>query len=477
MSSVPGTVPPEPTSADRRRLLVVLLAPLFMALVAISVLNVALTAIGASLGAGSEGLQWVLSGYALAFGLVLVPAGRLGDATGRRRLLLIGVGVFTAGSLLSGLAPSAGVLNIARVIQGLGAGLFNPQTVGIIQRHFRGQDRARAFALLATTVAVATAVGPVIGGLLIMLLGEDAGWRWMFFINVPIGVAAILLGLRWIPDDRARDRSGRPDLDPVGIVLLTLAVLAIMLPFLERGSGHLIWLFLPAGLLVVLGWAVWENRYARSGRTPMVDLSIFDSAAFRNGIVIVSVYFLGSTSIWIVVPLFVQMHLHHSAFQASLLGLPSSAAAMVSSQLGGRYVLKLGRRLVIGGFCIVLVGLAAVLVTADLVDTGAVPLWVLAVPLTLIGVSQGMTISPNQTLTLNAVDARYGGVAGGILQLGQRLGQAIGTALIPGILFSVVDSGGAWIVAFTYALVTIMAVTVLALGVSIRDRMREKAQA
>lgn len=458
-----------------RRVLLVLLAPLFMALIAVSVINVGLTAIGNGLGADSGGLQWVISGYALAFGLILVPAGRIGDATGRRRMLLIGVFVFTLGSMLAGFAPNVDVLNAARILQGVGSGLLNPQTVGIIQLYFRGQDRARAFALLGTTVAVATAIGPVIGGLLIQLLGDDAGWRWMFFMNIPIGIVAVVLGRMWIPDDRARAHQGRPDLDPVGIVLLAVAILAIMLPFLERGSSHLIWLAIPAGLLLMVGWAAWENRVKERGRAPMVDLAIFSSPAFRNGILIVSVYFLGSTSIWIIVPLYLQMHLGHTAFEASLLGLPSSVAAAISSQVGGRYVLRLGRRLVICGFLVVLVGLFLVALAARPVESGALPFWFLAAPLTFIGISQGMTISPNQTLTLNAVDPRYGGVAGGILQLGQRIGAAVGTALIPGIIFSMVENGTPWLNAFTIALVVIMALTVAALAVSIADRARERA--
>ncbi|MGO3479515.1 MAG: MFS transporter, partial [Brachybacterium tyrofermentans] len=191
--------PSAPTPPVRRKpLLAVLLAPLFMALIAVSVINVALTAIGESLDADSGGLQWVISGYALAFGMLLVPAGRAGDATGRRRMFVIGVGIFTLGSLLSGLAPSVETLNIARILQGLGSGLLNPQTVALIQQHFRGQDRARAFALLATTVAVATAIGPVIGGLLIQILGPDQGWRWMFLMNIPIGLVAILGAFKYI---------------------------------------------------------------------------------------------------------------------------------------------------------------------------------------------------------------------------------------------------------------------------------------
>jgi len=467
--------PSAPTPAVRRKpLLAVLLAPLFMALVAVSVINVALTAIGESLDATTGGLQWVISGYALAFGMLLVPAGRAGDATGRRRMLVIGVAVFTLGSLLSGLAPTVEMLNVSRILQGVGSGLLNPQTIGLIQKHFRGQDRARAFALLATTVAVATAIGPVFGGALIQLLGPDAGWRWMFFMNVPIGVAAILGAFKYIPDDRNRQKS-RVDLDPIGTVLLAIAILLIMLPFLQRDVNVLMWMSFPAGLLVLGAWWAWERRYKRKGRPPMVDPAIFSNRAFRNGILIVSVYFLGATSVWIIVPLYLQMHLGHSAFEASLMGVPSSIAAAISSQIAGRYVLTLGRRLVITGFAIAFTGLAGTALLAGFVESGALPFWALAFPLTFMGLSQGMTISPNQTLTLNSVDPRYGGVAGGILQLGQRTGSAVGTAMIPGIIFSLTVGGTAWLEAFTIALVIIMALTLAAMGVSIADRAREKS--
>ncbi|MGO1284251.1 MAG: MFS transporter [Brachybacterium sp.] len=467
--------PSAPNAPVRRKpLLAVLLAPLFMALIAVSVINVALTAIGESLEADSGGLQWVISGYALAFGMLLVPAGRAGDATGRRRMFVIGVGVFTLGSLLSGFAGSVETLNLARILQGLGSGLLNPQTVALIQQHFRGQDRARAFALLATTVAVATAVGPVIGGLLIQILGPDQGWRWMFLMNVPIGVIAILGAFKFIPDDKARGKA-RPDLDPIGSLLLCIAILGVMLPFLERGTSALVWLSFPAGIAVLGLWWWWEQRYKRAGRPPMVDTAIFANKAFRNGILIVSVYFLGATSVWIIVPLYLQMHLGHTAFEASLMGLPSSIAAAISSQIAGRYVLTFGRRMVIVGFGVAFCGLLGTGLLAGFVENGSVPFWWLAAPLMLMGLSQGMTISPNQTLTLNSVDPRFGGVAGGILQLGQRTGAAIGTAMIPGIIFSLTLGGTAWLEAFTIALVIIMALTLAAMGVSFADRAREKA--
>ncbi len=474
---------PSPSSATQapthpRRVLFVLLLPLFMALVAVSIINVALTPIGRSLEADSTGLQWVLSGYALAFGVLLVPSGRAGDATGRRRMLIAGVSVFTLGSLLAGLAWDVNVLNVARILQGVGSGLLNPQSIGLIQTTFRGQARARAFAMFGTTVAVATAIGPVLGGLLMKVLGEDAGWRWMFFMNVPLGILTIVLALAWIPDDKLRLRGrAKPDLDPVGTVLLGAAILLVMLPFLERSVSALMWLCLPAGLLLVFGWVAWENRYRERGRPPMVDPNIFRSTPFRNGIIIISVYFLGSTSIWIVVPLYLQQHLGHDPFEASIIGLPSSVAAMITSQIGGKYVLKLGRRLVITGFLIAIAGLALVAVLAGPVESGAMGYWILALPLLLIGTSQGFTISPNQTLTLNAVDPRFGGVAGGILSLGQRIGAAIGTALIPGILFSLTEGGMPWYEAFVITLVVIMALATVALAVSFIDRAREKAGA
>ena len=175
---------PAPT-VSTARVLSSLMVPLFMALVAISVINVALPVIGQTLDADSSGLQWVVSGYALAFGLLLVPSGRLGDATGRKRLFLGGIAVFVAGGLLAGFAQSIEMLNLARVVQGVGSGMLNPQTFGLIQKYFRGEKRARAFATMATTVSVATASGPLIGGLLIEAFGEDVGWRTMFLVNVP----------------------------------------------------------------------------------------------------------------------------------------------------------------------------------------------------------------------------------------------------------------------------------------------------
>ena len=190
----------EPTSDPVRwRILFVLLVTIFMTLVSVSIVNVALPAIRIGLDASQSELQWVLSGFALTFGVVLVAAGRAGDIMGRGGLFLIGVLIFTLASIAAGLAPSAHWLNAARFTQGVGAGILNPQGLGMIQHYFRGDARGRAFGYFGTTVGLSVAIGPVLGGLLIELGGPDIGWRLTFLVNVPIGFIVIILALMWFP--------------------------------------------------------------------------------------------------------------------------------------------------------------------------------------------------------------------------------------------------------------------------------------
>lgn len=519
-------MPADERPVSSARVLTTLMVPLFMALLALSVINVALPVIGESLAADSSGLQWVVSGYALSFGLLLVPSGRLGDTTGRKRLFLVGVAVFIVGAVIAGFASNIGMLNAARVVQGLGSGMLNPQTFGLIQKYFRKEARARAFATMATTVSVATASGPLVGGVLIEALGDDLGWRAMFLINVPLGVLALVLGRLWLPDDRriptppdmgpdvggsrararelarqgreeidddevalatdraiastaarapaSRPRRQRPDLDPVGIGLLGVAVLALMLPFLGRETPPAYWALVPAGLALLGVFVWWERRYERSGRPPLVNPEIFRDAGFRNGMIIVSIYFIGGTSLWIVMPLYLQFHLGYAPIDSAFISLPASVCAAVSAQVAGRFVLRLGRRLVVVGFSVTISALVAFIVLAGFVETGALSYLVFMVPAAFVGTAQGMTISPNQTLTLRAVDPEYGGVAGSIISLGQRMGTAVGTAIVPGVLFGIVASQGDWLLAFRAAIGIIAILATAALAFSIVDRRREK---
>ena len=175
---------------NRWKALAICLAGGFMVLLDISIVNVALPSMAHGLHASGDQIQWVLSGYSLTFGLLLVPAGRLGDARGRRRLWVIGLVSFTAASLLCGAAPNADWLVVARLLQGLAAGLLTPQISALIQQLFRGQERGKAFGLFGAMVGVSTALGPLIGGVLIQIFGQTDGWRYVFFVNLPIGLLA-----------------------------------------------------------------------------------------------------------------------------------------------------------------------------------------------------------------------------------------------------------------------------------------------
>src|SRR3954466_11591459 len=170
----------------------------FMTLLDVSIVNVALPSIRDDLHLSSSELQWVLSGYALTFGLLLVPAGRFGDARGRRNAFIAGLAIFTLASAAAGLATGPLWRVVPRLVQGAAAGVVNPQVSGLIQQLFEPAERGGPFGPLGATIGVSTAVGPLLGGLLIAVFGAADGWRWIFYINVPIGLVAIVLGARWI---------------------------------------------------------------------------------------------------------------------------------------------------------------------------------------------------------------------------------------------------------------------------------------
>ena len=236
------------TDSQRWRILAVLLVAIFMSLVGVSIVNVALPSIQNGLDASESSLQWVLSGYALTFGVVLVAAGRAGDLMGRGGVFVLGVSVFTLASIICSVAPSAGWLNLARFGQGIGSGLLNPQGVGMIQQYFRGAARAKAFGAFGSVVGVAVGIGPPLGGLLIELGGPEIGWRLTFLLNVPVGLLCLALAFAWFPKPllhrpaTAGAEGGASgvwrSLDPVGSILLGLAVLATMLPFVEGGASR-----------------------------------------------------------------------------------------------------------------------------------------------------------------------------------------------------------------------------------------------
>lgn len=464
----------------RWKILSVLLCAIFMSLIGVSIVNVALPSIQDGLDASQSDLQWVLAGYALTFGVVLVAAGRAGDLMGRGGFFIIGVVIFTASSIAAGFAPNPEWLNISRFIQGVGSGLLNPQGVGMIQHYFRGAERGRAFGFFGSTVGVSVAIGPVLGGLLIALGGPDLGWRLTFLVNVPVGIVAIVLALIWFPKpliSLRRTAAGsdnaptavKGSMDVVGSLLLGLAVLAVLFPFVESQTSPLMWLLIPVGLILVYLWVRWEKRFARSGRSPMVDLKIFSTRSFTNGSIIVTLYFLGMTSIWVLVALYMQDGLGLTALQSGLVGIPSALLSAFAANWAGNRVARFGRKVVIGGLLFGLLGLVLSIGVVLLHEAGAVSEWWLLLSLCFVGIAQGSVISPNQTLTLAEVPLQYAGSSGAIMQTGQRIGTSVGIAVITAAVFATL-SATSWAVAVSVGFALVGVVVLLALGVALKDQ-------
>jgi EmrB/QacA subfamily drug resistance transporter len=441
----------------------------FMSLLDVSIVNVALPSIQKSLGASSSELQWVVSGYALTFGLVLVGAGRLGDVRGRRRMFLVGLVVFVVASAACGFATAPLWLIVARLVQGVGGGILNPQNSGFVQELFRGQERGKAFGLLGATIGLSTAAGPLAGGLLIQIFGVELGWRAVFFVNVPIGVVAFVLALRLLPKRSGRRPSA--SLDPVGVVLLGVGVLLVLLPLVQERSwtGATKWLLLPAGLIVLGAFVGWELRYARSGKEPMVLLDLFRVPSYSFGSGIGLVYFAGFTAIFFILALYLQNGAGYSALQAGLAVTPFALGSAVASALGGRVVHRFGRPLVAAGLAVVIVGLLVTdLVLAHV--SGPNVGWVIALPLLISGLGSGVVISPNITLTLSEVPVQRAGSAGGVLQTGQRIGSAVGIAVVGSLFFNrLASSHGDWQQAIGSALRLCDVLVALALVVALTD--------
>lgn len=424
----------------RWRALGVALTVGFMALLDVTIVNVALPSIQQGLDASPQGVQWVVSGYALTFGLVLVAGGRLGDVVGRRRMFLVGLATFTLTSAAAGAAPNELSIVVARLLQGAAAGMLTPQNTGLVQELFTGEERGRAFGIFGTTVGVSAATGPILGGALLALFGQEEGWRYVFWVNVPVGLVAMVLAARIIPAREPRRESLRSQVDGVGAVLLGLAVLCLLLPLVQSMGDPATPLWFATPLTLLFGWLFvrWERRLVRQGRPPLLDVRLFTRApGYSSGISLATVYFCGFSGIWLVLALFFQDGLGYTPLESGLAVTPFAAGSAASAVVAGRLVHRWHRWLTVGGLCLVTAGFGALAVVVPLTVPHATGLVVLG-PLLVAGVGAGAVVSPNITLTLSAVPPRMGGAAGGALQTGQRVGSAVGAALLAAVFRSAV---------------------------------------
>jgi EmrB/QacA subfamily drug resistance transporter len=454
--------------------LIVCCSAMFMTLLDVSVTNVALPSISDSTGAGPSELQWIVSGYTLAFGLVPVLGGKLGDDHGRRVMFQVGVAGFAGASLLSGLAPTAAVLIGARVVQGLFGGLINPQVSGLVQQMFRGSERGRAFGFLGTTVGLGTAIGPLVGGALIALGGTDFGWRLVFFINIPIGLVVMLLARRLLP---APTESTQHHLDVVGAALLggaTFCVLFACVQYDALRDARLAWLGVPALVLLVLFYRR-ERTMTREEREPLVDFRLFRQPSYVAGITLALTFFPAMAGLPLVLAIYYQRGLGYTALQSALGVTAFAVGSAISAPLSGRVVTRVGRPLVVGGAVTFGIGAVALAVVAPHVPAGHAAL-ALALPLFVMGCGQGALITPNQTLALMDVDPLMGSAAGGVLQTGQRIGLAIGQAVIGAAFFISLSGTGpdAYATALRHAVLAAVCFVTLAVAIGVHDLVRAR---
>ncbi len=457
--------------------LIVCCSAMFMTLLDVSVTNVALPSIAGDTGAGPAELQWIVSGYTLAFGLVPVLGGKLGDDHGRRVMFQVGVGGFAAASLLSGLAPSASVLIGARVVQGLFGGLINPQVSGLVQQMFRGSERGRAFGALGTTVGLGTAVGPLVGGALIALGGPSLGWRLVFFINIPIGILVMFLARRLLP---APTESTPHRLDVLGAALLGGATFCVLFACVEYDALHdtrLGWLAVPAVALGTLFFRR-ERRLTEQAREPLVDFRLFRRPSYVAGITLALTFFPAIAGLPLVLAIFYQQGLGYTAIQSALGVTAYAVGSAVSAPLVGRVVTRYGRPLVVGGATMFGVGAIALAILAPHLPAEHAAA-ALAIPLFVMGCGQGAVITPNQTLALMDVDPLMGSAAGGVLQTGQRIGLAIGQALIGTVFFNALTGPGhaSYARALQHAVIAAICFITLAVAIGVHDLVRARRRA
>ncbi|KES08407.1 major facilitator transporter [Streptomyces toyocaensis] len=457
----------------RWRALWVTLVAGFMSLLDVTIVAVALPTVQEDLDASPAQVQWVVSGYTLTFALALVTAGRLGDALDRRRIFLFALCGFVVFSAACGAAPDITLLVVARLAQGLAAGFMAPQNSALIQQLFRGAERGRAFGYFGATVGISSASGPIIGGALLALAGGQDGWRWVFYVNVPIGVLAVLLGRRLLPRTR---RSGRGQVDVPGVVLLGLGVFALMYPLVQAESGGLarLWWMFPLGALVLAVFVRRQYRLVARDSKPLLDPRLFTTVrGYAVGAGVGTLYFIGFSGVWLVFALFYQHGLGFSPLRSGLAVTPFALGSAGAAVVAGRLVDRLGRLLTVCGLAGVIVGLGGTALLLRFAPLDVAP-WVAAPVLFIGGVGSGFVVSPNITMTLRDVPVRMAGAAGGALQTGQRLGAAVGTAALPGLFYLVLgrsdDYEGAVVVALGAALVMMLASLALAAFDFRRDR-------
>lgn len=411
----------------------IILVPVFMMTLDIFIVNVAIPSIQLKLHASAASIQWIISGFALAIAAGLITAGRLGDLYGRRRMFSVGLFVFTAASAACGFAPNAGFLIGARVVQGLGGALMSPQALAILGLLYTGANRAKAFAYYGLTMGFAGVFGQLIGGALIRANIAGSDWRSIFLINVPVGLAALLLIARMVPKSKAE---GKARLDLPGALLVTAAVVAVVLPLIEGRQQHWplwTWLCLAGSLPLFGAFAAYQSALHRRGGSPLVDLALFRERAFTVGLATTLCYYSAMTSFFLIFALYLQQGQQLSPLQSGLVFLPTGVGFFAASLQAAKMAKRLGRQTLAVGALAVGVGYALQALTVHEIGSTGQIAW-MTPGLLIAGFGMGTVMAPLISLVLMNISPQYAAAASGVLSTAMQIGNALGVAVI-GIVF------------------------------------------
>ncbi|HWC38290.1 MAG TPA: MFS transporter [Acidimicrobiales bacterium] len=436
--------PPDETETydpRRWRSLPVVLSATFMALFDVFVVNVAAPSIQHDLNGSSSTLQLIVGAYSFTYAAGLVTGARLGDLTGRRRMFVTGLGLFAAASLVCGVAPTSAVLVVGRLAQGFGAAAMVPQVLAMLTVSFPPAERARAFSLFGATVGLGTVSGQVLGGVLLRLDILGLGWRPIFLVNVPIGIIAIVASYRLLPESRARfaDR-----LDPLGVILLSTGIGAIVAPLVLGRTEHWpLWTLVSfiAGVVLVTIFLWWEQRLGDRGGHPLLPLRLFAHRAFNLGLLVNLGFFSFFGSVLLTLTVFLQEGVHDSPLTAGLTFAPLGVAFAASSLAGRRLQARWGTNVITAGTAIALVGIVGLTLVVSEAGLSATAIELSPV-LVLIGIGSGLVVPLIVAGVLQSVPGTSAGAASGVLTTTQQFSITLGVSAVGALFFSRLASAG-----------------------------------
>ncbi len=413
---------------------IVMIVGALMDMIDVTIVNVALPSIRRDLHASATQLEWVVSGYMLAFAAALIIAGNLGDKFGRKRVFLAGAALFGLASLAAGLSGSGAELIAARVVQGVAAATMAPQVLATFRVIFGREERGKAFGIYGAMLGFASAIGLVLGGVLTDANLFGWGWRSVFYVNVPVAVAALIAGARLVPETRD-PAARRPNLP--GAVLLAGSLVAIVYPLLEGrqlGWPAWVWLLMAAGVagLVVLG--LLEARQTSRSVAPLLRAGLFRVPAFAAGMGVQLAFFAGMQGFFIAFALWLQAGQHFSPLKAGLTAVAFSVGSFIAAPVAVPLAQKAGRRILAGGAVLMVAGIGGVALAAPHVGLNGSP-WPIVPGLVVAGAGLALLVIPLVNVVLAAVPAEVAGGASGLFSTAQQLGGALGVALLGSVFF------------------------------------------